>query len=446
MRDYVLTLIVVGLIPVALWRPWIGVLAWYWIGLMNPHRLTWDFAYTMQFAVMIAVPTLLGLLLTRDRKPVPAAAEIWLMVILLACFAFTTLFAWAPDYAWPQLEKVAKIILMTIVTTMLIYGRERIRLLFLVLALSIGFYGFKGGIFTLRSGGGEMVQGPEASFMEGNTFIGLALNMVIPVLVAIALEAKNRWVRRGLYLTVALSVISVIFTYSRGAWLGLAAIAPFVIMQLPGKSVKVVLVALTVAAAASAPMIFPDRIFTRADTLANYEADCSANQRLLSWVVHWNIATTHPLTGAGFNFEELTDGRYLEFATGAEKYAHCFDAESSSAHNIYFQVLGQHGFIAFGLWMLLMVVVQIKLTRLRRLARRSVETTWMSTYAAGLQIGLVGYLVSGAFLSSAYFDLPWLYYALSVIMMRELREAGDSVPLSTVGATHAIGASATRST
>jgi probable O-glycosylation ligase (exosortase A-associated) len=419
MRDYLLTLIVVGLVPVAVMRPWIGVLAWHWIGLMNPHRLTWDFAYTMQFAAMIAVATLVGLVFTKDRKPVPSTAEMWLMGVLLACFAFTTPFAWAPDHAWAQLEKVAKIILMTLVTTMLIFGRERIRMLFLVLALSIGFFGVKGGIFTLRTGGGEMVQGPEGSFIEGNTFIGLALNMVIPVLVAIALEEKNRWFRRGLYLAVALSVVSVIFTYSRGAWLGLAAIAPFVIMQLPGKAIKSALVAVIAALIVAAPIVFPDRIFTRADALINYETDCSANQRLMSWVVHWNIATTYPLTGAGFNFEESTNGRYLEF--GTEKYAHCFDAETSAAHNIYFQILGQHGFVTFGLWLALLVIVQVKLTRLRKAARLSLETSWMATYATGLQIGLVGYLVSGAFLSSAYFDLPWLYYALLVIMMRELQ-------------------------
>ncbi len=383
MRDYVLTLIVVGLLPVAIVRPWIGVLAWYWIGLMNPHRLTWDFAYTMPFAMMVAIATLIGLLFTRDRKPVPAAAEIWLMAILLAYFTFTTPFAWAPDEAWGQLEKVTKVILMTVVTTMLIYGRDRIRALFFVLALSIGFFGLKGGIFTLRTGGGEMVQGPEGSFIEGNTFIGLALNMVIPVVVAMALDAQNKWVRRGLYLIAAMSVISVIFTYSRGAWLGLAAIAPFVIMQLRGKAIKMVLVATIVAVAAAAPMVFPDRVFTRADTLVNYESDCSANQRFMSWVVHWNVAKTYPLTGAGFNFEDSTNGRYLEF--GSEKYAHCFLASSSAAHNIYFQILGQHGFIAFAVWLLLLIVVQIKLARLRRQARLTAETTWMATYAGGLR-------------------------------------------------------------
>lgn len=420
MRDWLLTGVVFVLIPISFARPWIGVLAWYWIGLMNPHRLTWSFAYTMPFAMMIALATLAGALFARDRRPIPAAPEVWLMLILLAYFAFTTLFAWAPEEAWAQLEKVSKIILMTLVALMFIYGRNRIRALLFVVALSIGFYGFKGGIWTITTGGSEQVLGPEGSFIAGNTFVGLALNMVIPLLVALALEEENRWVRRALYLVAALSFVSSIFTYSRGAWLGLAIVAPLVLFQLRSRGVQVLLALAVGVAAVAAPFVLPQRIFDRADTLANYEEDCSARQRFMSWVVHWNIAKANPFTGAGFQLEEASDGRFLEY--GSEEYARCFgDAQSTAAHSIFFQVLGQHGFVALFLYLLLHAVVQVRLTRVRRRAKRSSETRWIGTYATGLQIGLLGYLVSGAFLSSAYFDLPWLYFAMAAMLFRELR-------------------------
>lgn len=437
MRDYLLTLVIFALVPVAFVRPWIGVLAWYWIGLMNPHRLTWGFAYTMPFAMLIAIATLAGALFARDRKPLPADAEVWLMLALLAYFAFTSFFAWAPDHAWPQLEKVGKIILMTLVAMMMIHGKQRIRMLVLVVALSLGFYGFKGGIWTLATGGGEQVLGPEGSFIDGNTFLGLALNMVIPLLVALALEEQNKWIRRGLYLVAALSVLSSVFTYSRGAWLGLAVVAPLVWLQLRNRVAKFVLVVFAVLAVAAAPLVLPQRVYDRAETLARYEEDCSANQRFMSWVVHWNIAKTYPFTGAGFQLEEAQDGRYLQF--GSEEYLKCFrDATSSAAHNIYFQILGQHGFIAFFLYIGLLVVVLWKLRRMQRLARKQHETRWIATYATGLLIGLIGYLVSGAFLSSAYFDLPWLYIALGVILGRELRagradRVGSGLPAGRVG-------------
>jgi len=68
----------------------------------------------------------------------------------------------------------------------------------------------------------------------------------------------------------------------------------------------------------------------------------------------------------------------------------------------------------------LLVSVQLKLSRLRREAKRRPEISWIGSYATGLQIGLLAFMVSGAFLSLAYFDLPWLYYALTVILSREL--------------------------
>src|SRR5207245_2850745 len=91
--------------------------------------------------------------------------------------------------------------------------------------------------------------------------------------------------------------------------------------QLKGRQ-RVLLAAALVVIGLAAHSIFPDRVFTRANTLENYEADCSANQRLMSWTVHWNVAKTYPFTGAGLQFEEARNGRWLTF--GDEKYNTCF--------------------------------------------------------------------------------------------------------------------------
>jgi putative inorganic carbon (hco3(-)) transporter len=427
MRDWLLITVVGVLIPVAVVRPWIGVLAWYWLGFMNPHRLTWDFAYALPFAMMIALATLVGATFARDRKPVPFVPETVLAFLLLGYFSLTTLVAWAPDHAWRQLEKVAKIILMTLVTTMFIHGKDRIRWLLLVVALSIGYYGFKGGIWSLLRGGAEQVLGPENSFIEGNTFVGLALNMVIPLLVALGLTEQRKWLRRLLYATAMLSVVASIFTYSRGAWLGLAVILPFIVFQF-GWKLRTLLVVAVISAVVTAPLYMPDRFLTRVETIENYEGDCSANQRFMAWTVHWNVARAHPFTGGGFELEWVGDGRYRDY--GSEEYARCYRVESSAAHNIVLQVLGQHGFVAGLLYVILLAIVPLKLWRIRRDATRVPGGEWITPYAYGLFAGFLGYLVSGMFLSSAYFDLPWLYIAITAILGRELAalRAQDAKP------------------
>ena len=270
MRDYILTAIVFALLPVCLVRPWLGVLAWYWVGLMNPHRLTWGFAYTMPFAMLIAGATLLGAVIAKDRRPDSMESRAGPDGYSARLFHMDDVLRLGAGIRVAAVGKVAKVIFMTFVATMFIYGKTRIRTLLLVVVASIGFYGFKGGIWSILHGGAERVQGPEGSFIEGNTFLGLALNMVIPVLVALARDENRRWLRQLLYVTAGLSVIASIFTYSRGAWLGLAVVIPLVLLQLKMRPRIVVAIALVVSAIFASALL-PERVFQRADTIANYE-------------------------------------------------------------------------------------------------------------------------------------------------------------------------------
>jgi probable O-glycosylation ligase (exosortase A-associated) len=425
MRDYVLTLFVFSLVPVCLVRPWLGFIAWYWLGLMNPHRLTWDFAYAMPFAAWIGGATLVGMVFARDRKPVLWTRETILMVLLFGYFSFTTLFAWAPSHAWPELEKVGKIFLMTILMTTLIYGERRITAMLYTIAISIGFYGLKGALFVINTGGAGQVKGPEGSFIDGNTFIGLALNMVMPLILVLAREEKRRWLRILLYTMFACSIVSVIFTTSRGAYLGLGAIIPLMFLRARSKWLALVVLVPALIGA----QFLPDRIFHRAELIENYQHESSANQRLQSWTVAWGVALDYPLTGGGFEFEYTNDvDRWLAY--GNQKYDWAIKT-STAAHSIYFQILGQHGFIAFGMFVTLLLGSLIRLQKISKAAIARPGTAWITPYARALQIALVGYMVSGAFLSSAYFDLAWLFYALTAIFHREIRTADVASVAST---------------
>src|SRR5687768_15746890 len=182
-RDIFVFVVIVGSLPFCFLRPWIGVLVWSWVGYMNPHRMTWGFAHDMPFALMVAIATLAGLLATKDKYPLPGVREVYLLVLFSLTIVLSTFFAYYPEAAWEQFDKVWKILLMTFVTIILFQDPKKLRALLWVITLSIGFFGLKGGIFTLRTGGTQMVLGPEGSFISGNTEIGLALNMVLPFLV-----------------------------------------------------------------------------------------------------------------------------------------------------------------------------------------------------------------------------------------------------------------------
>jgi uncharacterized membrane protein len=71
LRDIVLTAFILGLLPAVLVRPHWGILLWTWVGLMNPHKMTWGFAYDFPFAMIIGVVTILAILISKEPKRLP---------------------------------------------------------------------------------------------------------------------------------------------------------------------------------------------------------------------------------------------------------------------------------------------------------------------------------------------------------------------------------------
>ena len=63
-----------------------------------------------------------------------------------------------PDLAWFKWQQVAKILLMIFVSLILMQSQERLKQLVWVIAMSLAFYGVKGGIFTIANGGVFHVQ------------------------------------------------------------------------------------------------------------------------------------------------------------------------------------------------------------------------------------------------------------------------------------------------
>lgn len=418
MRDLLLATIVVGLLPICLLRPWIGILVWTWIGMMAPQWLTFGFAQDIQWAMIVGATTMVGIVLSRDRKPIPWNAQLVLMVVLCAYFAFTTVFAWVPDAAFEQLKLVTKVVFMAILGTTVIYGKRRIRWLLIVIALSVAYYGVKGGIWVMATGGENMVMGPDGGFFQGNNAIGIGLLMVIPVMLALAREEQRKWVKAFLSAAALLGCVSVVFTYSRGAMLGLAAAVPFIFLRSRRKLIAVFVL---VPAVLAVGMYAPEKLFNRAETIATYEQDSSAMQRLLSWSVAWNIALERPLVGAGYNFDASSDHqRWLSYG---KQELRRYLPYSRAAHSIYFQILGEHGFVALALYVLLLILTLRQCTRLRRQTAGDPNLEWVGNYAAAIRIALIGYMVAGAFYSAANFELAWVYYSFTAILAREIAES-----------------------
>jgi probable O-glycosylation ligase (exosortase A-associated) len=199
--------------------------------------------------------------------------------------------------------------------------------------------------------------------------------------------------------------------------LGLAVVLPLLFLKDPRKAWGGMLFLLL--AGYVVVSVAPEKLWQRAETIETYEKDLSAMARLRSWSVAWNIGKDRPLIGAGFKYDYSTNReRWLSYV--GEEYRE-MPGGVQAAHSAYFQILGQHGFVALGLYVLLLALTLATLTRLRSQTKRSPEIAWVGTYADGLRISVVAFAVSGAFIDVAYFDLYFIIVAMSAILSRELK-------------------------
>ena len=406
MRDILLVLIVAVFVVVALFRPWIGIIAWTILSIMNPHRYTWR-AQDWPLAAAVAIATLIGLAITRDRRDWSLSAPAVALLAFMAWMCVTLLFSFSVADSLGMWTRVMKIDLMILVAMVAITTRKQLMTLAWTLAISIGVFGVKGGLFTLLHGGAYRVWGPPGSFIEGNNELALAAVITIPLIRFLQLQARSPLLKLALAAAMLLCAASALGSQSRGALLAIVAMASALLFLGGGRRLWLGIALLIVGGALV--QFMPSTWDLRMATIANYQQDASALGRINAWWMAFNLAKDRFFGGGYSVYNPTTFARYAPNPLDVH-----------AAHSIYFQVLGEHGFIGLALFIVLWVTVWRWAGWLRRNGRATPETSWVADLGALTQVSLVGYAVGGAFLSLAYFDLPYNLLVLVVVARRLL--------------------------
>lgn len=401
LRDIVLAIIILVAAVYALRRAWAGVLFWTWISVMSPHRYTWGFLYSAPVAAFAGGIALLGLVFTKERRSPFIGTPVIIFALFIAWMTLSWLMGRDVSGDYFQWNKCIKIYLMVFVTIALLQTKEHIVLFAWVVFGSLALLGVKGGIFTITSLGGSRVWGPPGSFIEGNNEFALALIMVIPLVYFLQLQVtRNIW-RHVLSAAILLCAVAALGSYSRGALLAIAAMGAIFWWRSPKKLEAAIFI--SIIAIAMVPL-FPEQWWARMDTISEYQADGSAMGRINAWGVAWEVAK-HKFFGSGMSYQ------HADYFFLYGKY----ETIVRAAHSIYFQILGNHGFIGLFLFVVLWLVTYREAGWLRKNARNEPNTLWAAQLGAMAQVSLVGYAVGGAFLSLGYYDLPYNIMALVVM-------------------------------
>jgi probable O-glycosylation ligase (exosortase A-associated) len=405
---------------------------WTIVAFLNPQSFLWASVNVIPWAQAVAVPTLLGLLVFAKGWPQRLMnREVLLIVILWCWFTVTTvistntpLFVHHADTTWYRWGFVSKILLMTLVTIGIVDSFARLRKLAIVIAGCFGVYVLKALPFLIVSRGKYRLYGPGNSMIADNNDFGLAMNMTLPLFLFLAQTESRPAVKRIFGLLFVLTIPVVFFTYSRGALLGMFVVLALMFLRLKQ---RLVLMPAIVLGLVVAVMFAPEAWRQRMDP--SQSLDASALERLNAWAFARNLAAEFPITGGGFGtFTAELFARYAPVGV-----------DIHGPHSVYFQVLGEHGFVGLVLYLALVASCFLSARRSLQLARWKGDDVHVQ-YADMFRLSLVAFLTSGIFLGRAYFDYFFTIVACLVILKRIVKEesfmqAPDAVDASDDGDT-----------
>lgn len=409
MRDMAILVLLIGLIPYVLRKPWIGIIAWVVVSVMNPHRMTYGFAYNLPIAQVIVAATLLGVFFSRDPKRFPLTPVTGTLLFFVLWMNLSTAFALFPDAAFGQWVKVMKIMFVLFLGIAILHTQTHLNALVWAIVGSLGFFGVKGGIFALLTGGAFRIYGPPDSDVGDNNAISFALVITLPLFYYLFTTVPNKWVKRGLLVSIGLCALAILASHSRGAFLALAAMTGFLWL----KSDKRGWLGIVILIAAPAMLAFmPDEWFARMSTIRTYEQDASSMGRINTWTMAFNLAKDHPILGGGFQIYNAES-----FARWAPD-----PLDIHAAHSIYFAALGEHGFVGLFIFLTLCGLTWHTGSYVAKATRQIPKLVWAANLGRMLQVSLVGYAVGGAFLSVLYFDVFYYLIAILVLLRRIVEE------------------------
>jgi len=427
MRSLVFLIGIAVLLILALRRPFVSLSFWIWSGLIVPKHWVYGLTASISYNSIFALVTLAGYLMEKNKPKFKPDALFFMVVIFFIHTTVTSIFTInLVDIVWTSWGNFAKGIILFVMTCLILRQKHRIDLFVWAIVLSIGFLGFVEGAKFIVSAGGYHIRGPSGHILADNNHFATALSMVLPLIVYLISVTPERLLKVGLYGMLFVCVLAVLGTYSRGGLIGLTIVGGYFWM----KSRRKLMIAFAmIFVALIASVYLPSKWFDRMDTMETIGQDSSFMTRITSWKLHTLLAMNRPFLGGGFKALEDT---YVwgETALDVDKLNFISTPPPTirgwAAHSIYFQVLGDHGFLGLFLFLWIIFLAFLKLASIEKYyLKQNPIGTWESRLAAMIKVSLVAYCVCGAALSLAYIEL--FYAILAMIICLSLQMKSDAV-------------------
>jgi probable O-glycosylation ligase (exosortase A-associated) len=361
----------------------------------------------IHFTGIIAGATIAAFLkgmFSQKRIRIPSYAQNRAQLIYFLVMGMNVVFAYIKSYAFTTLLSNARMITLYFIVIGLIDDREKFRKFLICFLLVNGFICVFGlyNFFVLGKYIDELSTGGFIS--DGNDFAAV-MNAAIPFAFFLYQAERSGKGKMFYGLLTVLFVLGVICAFSRGGWVGLIGVFLFLIL-LSSQRMKTIMVVLgaVVIIMLAVPQGFKDEFNT-------ISAESGTGlMRVQLWEAGFRMFLDHPVFGVGMsNFSSVHGRFYMQ----ANPYTYRW----STVHDIYVQLfteLGLTGAVAFGF--IIWYIFKDNWIVRRKLKTAGQTKSFPYAISQGLMVGLLGYLISGIFLSVLYYPPLYIIAALSVAL------------------------------
>ena len=372
-------------------------------------------------AVLVGLTAVVVERLKHGQRIIPAGREMALVAALAAWSVVTIPFSdWPGGSASVFVGSVANsFVVFWLITQTATTARRQWQLTWLLAILTVppAEAGIEHYLRGIQMEGTDRVLGYRAGLMTNPNDLALALNLLLPMLLALFFVSRTTGRRVFLLGAIALSTAGIVVTFSRGGFITLAVAATVYLVKLYRQRRRGWAWLAVVAVLLMLPAVPPSYV-QRITTMSDIEADPSgsAQERWRDLGAAAGYVAKHPIFGAGLGQSILA----LNEARGATWRL---------VHNMYLEYgveLGLPGLAIF-VWLLWLAVRNA--TRARRLALDA-GSARLFAIAEAVQVSLIAFAVAAFFHPGGYHFLFFLLAGQAVALRRICEEPLESSHVS----------------
>lgn len=421
MRDLLVLAAMLFFVAMALRHTLSAYLLWGWSGLVGLNYYVFGFMGGVPYVMVFALITLAGIAMRPKERGISLVNPTSMLMAAFVVHGLACAILAYPGLPrnWELWSNVAKTVLFCAFMPMLAHDRLRIHAVVLMIAIGLSLHSVLDGLKFIASAGAHNAQ--SLPKFGDNNHLALILVMLLPFFFYLFAHSRRRLARWGFAGASLLTAMAVLATASRGGFIGLFLVAVALVLTTKRRWLAMVIVALGTAVVLNSAT---DDWVERMQTIQTADEDASFMGRVAAWKVSSAIAVENPIFGGGFRaLQSAPIWDRFRSSQGLLGFVDTPQLNRSgvAAHSIWFEVMGDQGFVGLLLFMLLIGhVLVVRRAVWQRVRLMGQEHRWAGDLADALGVSMLAFVVTGSALSAAYFELPYLCMMLMECLRQHL--------------------------